>query len=55
MPGQAVTFDLSADASCITLRPAVPAKKSPQPGFGMVKVKGSHVAADWDAAQAIKP
>ena len=55
MPGQAVTCDLSADATCITLRPAVPAKKSPQPGFGMVKVKGSHVAADWDAAQALKP
>ncbi|WP_090142875.1 AbrB/MazE/SpoVT family DNA-binding domain-containing protein [Limnohabitans sp. DM1] len=55
MPGQAVTFDLSADASFITLRPAVPAKKSPQPGFGMVKVKGPHVAADWDAAQALKP
>lgn len=55
MPGQAVMFDLSADASCITLRPAVPARQSPQAGFGMVKVKGPHVAVDWDASQALKP
>ena len=54
MPGQAVSFDLSADASCITLRPAVPARKSSPQGFGMVKVKGQPVAADWDAAQLLK-
>jgi AbrB family looped-hinge helix DNA binding protein len=55
MPGQAVTFDLSADASCITMRAAASARQSPKQGFGMVKVKGAHVPADWDAAQLLKP
>ena len=55
MPGQAVAFDLSADATSITMRPAVAAKQTPAQGFGMVKVKGPHVAAGWDAAQLLKP
>ena len=54
MPGHAVSFDLSADATCITMRPAVSAKQLPEQGFGMVKVKGPHVQADWDAATALQ-
>ncbi|WP_405023480.1 AbrB/MazE/SpoVT family DNA-binding domain-containing protein [Limnohabitans sp.] len=55
MPGQAVAFDLSADAACITMRPAASAKQAPEQGFGMVKVKGGHVPADWDVARLLKP
>lgn len=51
--GHAVEFALSADASCITLRPAPSARQSPKQGFGMVKVSGPHVAADWDVAQQV--
>ncbi|NBS09434.1 MAG: AbrB/MazE/SpoVT family DNA-binding domain-containing protein [Betaproteobacteria bacterium] len=53
--GQAVEFDLSADATCILLRPAPSARQSAKQGFGMVKVSGPHVAPDWDAAQLLKP
>ena len=53
--GQAVEFALSSDATCIMLRPAPSARHSSQKGFGMVKVSGAHVAADWDAAQLLKP
>ena len=53
--GQAVEFALSPDATCIMLRPAPSARHSSQIGFGMVKVSGPHVAADWDAAQLLKP
>eukprot|EP01031_Cornospumella_fuschlensis_P022076 gene22076-27035_t len=42
MPGQAVTFDLSADASCITLRPAVPAKN---PSAQAMKQRTSQLTA----------
>lgn len=55
VPGQAVEFDLSADATCITLRPTPSARQLPQKGFGMVKVKGPHVPADWDVASLLKP
>lgn len=55
MPGQAVEFDLSADATCITLRPAPSVRELPQQGFGMVKVSGPHVPVDWDAASLLKP
>ena len=55
VPGQAVAFDLSADATCITLRPATPVRELPQQGFGMVKVSGPHVPADWDVASLLKP
>jgi AbrB family looped-hinge helix DNA binding protein len=55
VPGQAVEFDLSADATCITLRPTQSARELPQQGFGMVKVAGPHVPADWDAASLLKP
>ena len=54
-PGQAVEFDLSADATCITLRPTLSARQLPQKGFGMVKVNGPHVPAEWDAASLLKP
>jgi AbrB family looped-hinge helix DNA binding protein len=54
-PGQAVQFDLSADATYITLSPTPSARQLPQTGFGMVKAKGPHVPADWDAAKALKP
>jgi hypothetical protein len=37
------------------LRPAPSARQSSKQGFGMVKVSGPHVAADWDAAQLLKP
>ena len=53
--GQVVEFSLSADATCITLRAAPSARQSVKQGFGMVKVSGRHVAADWDAAQLLKP
>jgi len=53
--GQAVEFALSSDATCILLRAAPSARQSPKQGFGMVKVSGPHVAADWDAAQLLKP
>ena len=53
--GQAVEFALSTDATCIMLRAAPSARQSPKQGFGMVKVSGRHVAADWDAAQLLKP
>ena len=42
-------------ATCIMLRPAPSARQSHKEGFGMVKVSGPHVAADWDAAQLLKP
>lgn len=54
-PGQAVEFDLGADAASIVLRPAPSARALPQTGFGMVKVAGPHVPADWDAADLLKP
>jgi hypothetical protein len=50
-----VQFDLSADATYITLSPTPSARQLPQTGFGMVKAKGPHVPADWDAAKALKP
>ena len=53
--GQAVEFVLSPDATCIMLRPAPSARQSHKEGFGMVKVSGPHVAADWDPAQLLKP
>ena len=53
--GQAVEFALSPDATCIMLRPAPSARQSHKQGFGMVKVSGPHVAADWDPAQLLKP
>jgi hypothetical protein len=53
--GQAVEFALSSDATCIMLRAAPSARQSSKQGFGMVKVSGPHVAADWDAAQLLKP
>jgi len=53
--GQAVEFALSPDATCIMLRPAPSARQSHKEGFGMVKVSGPHVAADWDPAQLLKP
>jgi bifunctional DNA-binding transcriptional regulator/antitoxin component of YhaV-PrlF toxin-antitoxin module len=53
--GQAVEFALSPDATCIMLRAAPSARQLPKQGFGMVKVTGPHVAADWDAAQLLKP
>ena len=53
--GQAVEFALSPDATYIMLRPAPSARQSHKEGFGMVKVSGPHVAADWDAAQLLKP
>jgi len=53
--GQAVEFALSPDATCILLRPAPSARQSHKQGFGMVKVSGPHVAADWDPAQLLKP
>ena len=53
--GQAVEFELSADAASITLRPARSARELPQQGFGMVKVSGPHEAADRDPAQMLKP
>jgi hypothetical protein len=36
------------------LRPAPSARQSHKQGFGMVKVRGPHVAADWDVAQLMK-
>jgi AbrB family looped-hinge helix DNA binding protein len=53
--GQAVEFALSSDATCIMSRPAPSARQSHKQGFCMVKVSGPHVAADWDAAQLLKP
>lgn len=53
-PGQAVAFAIGADASSITLRPAPSARQLPRQGFGMVKVSGPHVAADWDPAKLLK-
>lgn len=55
VPGQAVEFDLSADATCITLRPKPSARQLPQKGLGMVKVQGPHAPADWDAASLLNP
>ncbi len=55
VPGQAVEFGLSADATCITLRPTPSVRQVPQQGFGMVKVSGPHVPADWDASNLLKP
>lgn len=55
LPGQAVEFRLSADASSITLSPAPSARQAAKQGFGMVKVPGPHVPADWDAASLLKP
>jgi len=50
-----VEFDLSADATCITMRPTPSVRELPQQGFGMVKVSGPHMPADWDAASLLKP
>ncbi|WP_396270334.1 AbrB/MazE/SpoVT family DNA-binding domain-containing protein [Ideonella sp.] len=55
VPGQAVEFAISDDATCITLRPTPSVRQLPQQGFGMVKVSGPHVPADWDAASLLKP
>ena len=55
VPGQAVEFDLSADATCITMRPTPSVRELPQQGFGMIKVSGPHVPPDWDAAGLLKP
>ena len=52
--GAAVQFDLSKDATSITLKAAPSAKQHPQQGFGMVKVKGQHASPDWDAASLLK-
>jgi AbrB family looped-hinge helix DNA binding protein len=55
MSGQAVALEISADASCIYLRPAVLARPTREQGFGMVKVKGPHVPADWVPGQWRNP
>ena len=51
--GTRVVFAVVGDHA--VLRPAVPVRALPQSGFGMVKVSGPAVPADFDAASLLKP
>jgi AbrB family looped-hinge helix DNA binding protein len=51
--GTKVTFVVEGDHA--VLRPAVPQRAAPKSGFGMVKVSGPAVPADFDVASLLKP
>ena len=51
--GTRVAFVVEGDHA--VLRPALPARAMPQSGFGMVKVTGPVVSADFDVASLLKP
>jgi AbrB family looped-hinge helix DNA binding protein len=51
--GMRVAFVLEGDHA--VLRPAVPERALPKSGFGMVKVKGPALPADFDVATLLKP
>ncbi len=51
--GTRVAFVVEGDHA--VLRPAMPQRAAPQSGFGMVKVAGPVVPADFDVATLLKP
>ena len=51
--GTRVAFVIEGDHA--VLRPAVPERSLPQSGFGMVKVSGPALPADFDVASLLKP
>jgi len=51
--GTRVAFVVEGDHA--VLRPAVPERTLPPSGFGMVKVSGPAVPADFDVASLLKP
>ena len=51
--GTKVTFVVEGDHA--VLRPAVPQRAAPKSGFGMVKVSGPAVPADFDVASLLRP
>lgn len=51
--GSRVTFVVEGDHA--VLRPASPARALPKSGFGMVKVSGPALPADFDVATLLKP
>ncbi|HEY8709780.1 MAG TPA: AbrB/MazE/SpoVT family DNA-binding domain-containing protein [Burkholderiaceae bacterium] len=51
--GTRVVFVVEGDHA--VLRPATPERAMPASGFGMVKVKGPAVPADFDVASLLRP
>ena len=51
--GSRVTFVVEGDHA--VLRPTSPARALPKSGFGMVKVAGPALPADFDVATLLKP
>ena len=51
--GTRVAFVVEGDHA--VLRPAVPQRAVPKSGFGMVRVRGPAVPADFDVATLLKP
>ena len=51
--GTRVAFVVEGDHA--VLRPAVPKRAAPASGFGLVKVSGPAVPADFDVATLLKP
>lgn len=51
--GMRVAFVVEGDHA--VLRPATPDRSRPKSGFGMVKVSGPAVPADFDVATLLKP
>lgn len=51
--GSRVAFVVEGDHA--VLRPASPARALPKSGFGMVKVSGPALPADFDVATLLKP
>ena len=51
--GTRVAFVVEGDHA--VLRPATPQRAAPQSGFGMVKVSGPAVPADFDVATLLMP
>jgi AbrB family looped-hinge helix DNA binding protein len=51
--GSRVAFVVEGDHA--VLRPAMPQRAAPTSGFGMVKVAGPAVPADFDVASLLKP
>jgi AbrB family looped-hinge helix DNA binding protein len=53
--GSAVVFNLNGDGSGIVMQAAPSAKKQSKEGYGLVRVKGKHSPADFDAASLLTP
>ena len=51
-PGMRVAFEVEGDHA--VLRPALPARAAPASGFGMIKVRGPALPADFDVATLLE-